>query len=384
VKLHEFQSKAILARHGVPVPHGAVAGSAAEAAEVARQLGRPVVVKAQVLVGGRGKAGGILLAETDAQAAERARAILGLTIGGLPVTRVLVEEAAEIERELYLGLVVDRAAGCVVIMASGQGGVDIEEVARCAPGQIGRLSIDPFLGLRDYQVRYLASFLDLPRPAWFAFVQIAQALYEAFTACDASLAEINPLTLTRAGTLLALDAKINLDDNALFRHPDLEALRNADEESPAEAQARAAGLSYVSLEGNIGCMVNGAGLAMATLDAIKAFGGMPANFLDIGGGARAERVSAALELILQDPRVRAVLLSIFGGITRCDEVAEGIAGAISRVRPEESRKAVPIVARLVGTNEVEGQAILARVEGIHTAHSLSDAARLVVTMTGEG
>ena len=373
MKLHEYQSKAILARYGIPVPQGVVVDSVQGAEEASRRLGKRVAVKAQVLVGGRGKAGGIRVAGTPEQAAEAAAAILGREIRGLPVAKLLIEEAAQIERELYLGLVVDRAAGRVAMMGSPEGGIEIEEVAREQPGQIARLHIDPFLGLREYQARFLASFLGLPGSLWPAFTRLTQGLYEVFVQCDASLAEINPLIVTPAGELLALDAKINLDDNALYRHPELEAMRNADEESPAEQQARAAGLSYVGLGGDIGCMVNGAGLAMATLDAIRAFGGMPANFLDIGGGARAERVSAALRTILQEPRVRAVLLNIFGGITRCDEVAQGVAEAFAEVRPQ-----VPVVARLVGTNEAEGRAILARVGGIRTAQSLAEAARFAV------
>lgn len=377
MKLHEFQSKAILARYGVPVPRGEVASDAEAAAAIARRLGGRVAVKAQVLVGGRGKAGGILLAGSAAEARERAAKVLGLTVGGLAVGRVLVEEAASIERELYLGLVVDRAAGRVTLMASPEGGVEIEEVARRDPTRICRLRVDPFLGLQEYHLRYLASFLALPREAWPALSDVAQALYTAFLECDASLAEINPLVLTADGRLLALDAKINLDDNALYRHPELEALRNPDEESPAEAQARAAGLSYVSLAGNIGCMVNGAGLAMATLDAVQAFGGQPANFMDVGGGARADRVAAGLGIILQDGRVRAVLLNILGGITRCDEVADGVAQALARWQT-----GLPIVARLVGTNEAEGQAILSRLTGVRTAPTLAEAARLAVTLAG--
>lgn len=373
MKLHEYQSKAILARYGIPVPQGMAADSPEAAAEVAQRLGGAVAVKAQVLVGGRGKAGGVRVADSPGQAAECAAAILGLRIHGLPVTRLLVEEAAQIQRELYLGFAVDRACGRVTLMASGQGGVEIEEVARTQPEQITRLGMDPFLGLREYQARYVASALTLPEALWPSFARIAQGLYSAFTENDASLAEINPLALTAAGTLLALDAKINLDENAFYRHPDLATLRNREEETPVEAQARAAGLSYVALEGTVGCMVNGAGLAMATLDAIKVLGGMPANFLDVGGGARAERVAAALNLILQDRQVRAVLINIFGGITRCDEVARGVVEALAQVRPQ-----VPIVARLVGTNEAEGRAILAGASRIQTSNSLTEAARLAV------
>lgn len=378
MKLHEHQSKAILSRYGIPVPRGMTAGTAAEAAEIARGLGRRVAIKAQVLVGGRGKAGGIRLAQGAAEARAQASAILDLSIHGLPVTRLLIEEAVEVQREIYLGLVVDRAAGRVAIMASGQGGVEIEAVARTQPEAIATLHIDPFLGLRDYQTRYIASFLALPEALWPSFSRIAQGLYSALHENDASLAEINPLVVTAGGDLLALDAKINLDDNGLYRHPDLAALRNPDEESPAEARAREAGLSYVSLDGDIGCIVNGAGLAMATLDAIKAAGGMPANFLDVGGGARAERVATALEIILQTQQVRAVLLNIFGGITRCDEVARGVVEGLAQAPPD-----LPIVARLVGTNEAAGQAILARAGRIRATDSLAEAARLVVAAAGD-
>jgi succinyl-CoA synthetase beta subunit len=264
-------------------------------------------------------------------------------------------------------------------MVSAEGGVDIEEVARVRPDRIGSVAIDPFLGFCDYHARYLASFLGLPASLWAPFSGIAQGLSAALAESDASLAEINPLVVTRDGTLLALDAKINLDDNALYRHPELAALRNPDEESPAEARARLAGLSYVPLEGTIGCMVNGAGLAMATLDAVKALGGMPANFLDVGGGARAERIQTALDLILCDPRVRAVLINIFGGITRCDEVARGVAEAFSGRSP-----GVPVVVRLVGTNEAEAREILGQLEGVRVQRSLEEAAGLVVSLAGVG
>ena len=372
MKLYEYQAKTILARHGIPLPRGQVADTPAAAATAARELEGRVAVKAQVLAGGRGKAGGIRLADTPAQAAEAAEAILGLTIQGLPVRRLLVEEAAAVERELYLGLIVDRAAGRVAVMASGQGGVDIEEVARRSPGQIARLTIDPFLGLQEYHARFLAGFLGLPPALWDRLGAIARGLYAAFVESDASLGEINPLAVTAAGELVALDAKITLDDNALYRHPDLAALRNPEEETPAEARARAAGLSYVALDGDIGCLVNGAGLAMATLDAIRASGGMPANFLDIGGGARSERVATALTMILEEPRVRVVLLNIFGGITRCDEVARGVVEALGQLE-----RGPAVVARLVGTNQAEGQAILAAA-GIQTTESLAEAARVAV------
>jgi succinyl-CoA synthetase beta subunit len=353
VKLHEYQSKRLFAVQGIPIPRGEVATTPQEARRIAEQLGCPVVVKAQVLVGGRGKAGGVRLAQTPAEAEQAAAAILGLAIKGLPVRQVLVDEAADIRQEIYLGLVVDRAARRVVLMASAAGGVDIEEIARTRPEAIHKIPIDPFLGLRAYQTLTLAKGVGLTGGQRGDFDRIARGLYQAFVSCDATLAEINPLVVTGAEGLLALDGKMVLDDNALFRHPDLVQMRDPDEETPAERQARASGLSYVQMDGAIGCMVNGAGLAMATMDIIQHFGAAPANFLDIGGGARAEQVAAALRLILADSRVKTVLLNIFGGITRCDEVARGVVAALDAVKP-----AVPLVARLVGTNEAEGRAIL--------------------------
>ena len=353
MKLHEYQSKRLFAAHGVPIPGGDVAATPEEARRIAEELGGPVVVKSQVLVGGRGKAGGIRLAQTPDEAQTVAAQILGMQIKGLPVRKVLVDEAADIRQEIYLGIVVDRANRRPVMMASSEGGVEIEEVARTNPDAIKKIAIDPFLGLRGYQTLSLAKGIGLAPEHRRAFARIARGLYQAFLAADASLAEINPLIVTAAGDLLAVDGKMVLDDNGLFRHPDLAKLRDVDEETPTEREAREAGLSYVQLDGEIGCMVNGAGLAMATMDIIKHFGGGPANFLDIGGGAKAERVAAALRLILADPNVKAVLFNIFGGITRCDEVAKGILAAFEEVKP-----AVPLVARLVGTNEAEGRAIL--------------------------
>ncbi len=391
VKLHEYQAKRILARYGIPVPPGELVEQPAAAdpgglpaaghwggpaaAEAAQRLGGRVAVKAQVLSGGRGKAGGVRVVATPAEAAAAAEAILALHIQGLPVHKLLVERAAAIARELYVGLTLDRTAGRVVLMASGEGGIDIEQVAQSHPGAILRLPVDPFLGLRPYHLRYLGAFLQVPAALQASLDGLVQALYRAFVESDASLVEINPLVVTEGDELLALDAKVVLDDNALFRHSDLAALRNPEEESPAEAQAREAGLSYIALGGQIGCLVNGAGLAMATLDTIRALGGMPANFLDIGGGARAERVAQALQIMLQEPRVRAVLLNIFGGITRCDEVARGVVAALQEVHPWQ-----PVVARLVGTREAEGRAILAGA-GIQTVASLTEAARLAVSMS---
>ena len=372
MKLQEYQSKRIFAQYGVPVPEGGVAATPQEAREIAERLGKRVVVKAQVLVGGRGKAGGIKLAETPEEAESVAVQILDMDIKGLPVRTVLVEEAADIASEIYLGMVIDRAAKRPVMMASSEGGVEIEEVARKAPEKIIKVAIDPFLGLQDYQVREAAYGIGLGSDLIRGFLKVAKELYTAFTKSDASLAEINPLVVTGDRTLLAVDAKMLLDDNALFRHPDLAEMRDLQEETPAEREARGYGISYVQLDGTIGCMVNGAGLAMATMDLTKLYGGAPANFLDIGGGAKADRVAAALRLILSDANVKAVLFNIFGGITRCDEVARGILAALEEVGTD-----VPMVARLVGTNEAEGRAILAEAKML-TAATLEEAAQKAV------
>jgi len=372
LKLQEHQSKRIFAQYGVPVPEGGVATTRQEAREIAERLGKPVAVKAQVLVGGRGKAGGIKLAETPEAAEAIAAQILDMDIRGLPVRSVLVEEAADIASEIYLGMVIDRAAKTPVMMASSEGGVEIEEVARRTPEKIIKLTTDPFLGLQDYQVREMAYGIDLGSDLIRGFLAVARGLYTAFTKCDASLAEINPLVVTGDGTLLAVDAKMLLDDNALFRHPELAEMRELEEETPAEREARGYGISYVQLDGTTGCMVNGAGLAMATMDLTKLYGGAPANFLDIGGGAKADRVAAALRLILSDENVKAVLFNIFGGITRCDEVARGILTALEEIKTD-----VPMVVRLVGTNEEEGREILAEARMI-TAATLEETAQKAV------
>lgn len=374
MKLHEYQSKRIFARYGVPIPEGDVATTAEEARQIAAHLGGRVVVKAQVLVGGRGRAGGIKLAENPTETERAASQILGMDIKGLTVMKVLVDEAIEIEREIYLGLTVDRAARCLVMMASAEGGMEIEEVARASPEKLLRVYIDPLTGLQEYQTRELAFGIGLKRELVRDFSAIASGLYQAFISSDASLAEINPLVVTAEGKLLAVDGKMLLDDNALFRHQDLAEMRDLSEEDPAEREARLHGISYIRLDGDIGCMVNGAGLAMATMDIIKFYGGEPANFLDIGGGAKADRVSAALRIILSDKRAKAVLLNIFGGITRCDEVARGILETLGEVCAE-----VPVVARLVGTNEEEGQRILAD-ERIETVSSLAEAAQKAVAL----
>lgn len=378
MKLHEYRSKQLFSKFGIPIPRGRVAMTAHEAKAIARELGGPVVIKAQVLVGGRGKAGGIRLAHTPEEAEEAATQVLGMRINGLPVRKVLVDEAAEIRTEIYLGVTNDRAIHSPVMMASSEGGVDIEEVARTHPDKIVRTSIDPFLGLRDHQARFLAVGIELARDHWRDFVSIASGLYRAYKSSDATLAEINPLVITGDNRLLALDGKMVLDDNALFRHSDLAEMRDIDEEEAIEREARRFGLSYVKLDGSIGCMVNGAGLAMATMDVIKLFGGEPANFLDIGGGAGADKVAAALQLILKDPNVKVVMFNIFGGITRCDEVARGILTTLEEIETD-----LPMVARLVGTNEEEGRRLLAEAEMV-TAISLADAAKKAVTIAGKG
>lgn len=372
MKLQEYQAKRIFGQYGIPVPSGDVAATPAEARAIAEQLGGPVVVKSQVLVGGRGKAGGIKLARTAEEAEQVAGRILGMDIKGLTVKKVLIDPAADIRKELYLGIVLDRARRRVVMMASSEGGVDIEEVAARSPEKIVTVAVDPCLGLKEYQARDLGINIGLPREQLAQFAKICQGLYNCYLGCDASLAEINPLAELGDGTLKALDGKMVLDDSALFRHADLAEMRDEDEETPEEREARLNDLSYVKLDGEIGCMVNGAGLAMATMDIIKHFGGSPANFLDVGGGAKASKVAAALRIILSDPNVKVVLLNIFGGITRCDEVARGILQAL-----EEVPTKVPMVVRLVGTNYEEGRAILADAHMI-TADTLAEAAQKAV------
>ena len=374
MKLHEYQSKRLFAKYGVPIPRGEVASTPAEARRIAEELGGTVVVKSQVLVGGRGKAGGIKLAHSPDEAYQVADQILGMQIKGLTVKKVLLDEASDIQKEIYLGIVIDRVGRRAVMMASSEGGVEIEQVAKDKPEAIIRVVIDPFLGLRGYHANQIAMGIGLPREKFRAFAQIAGGLYRAFQAYDASLAEINPLIVDGEGKLLGVDGKMLIDDNALFRHRDLAELRDVDQETESERTARLAGLSYVELDGEIGCMVNGAGLAMTTMDLSKLFGGSPANFLDIGGGAQADKVATALRIILTDPKVKAVLFNIFGGITRCDEVARGILAALDEVKPK-----VPMVARLVGTNEEQGRAILdASPYKLITANTLADAAQKAV------
>ncbi|MEW6400834.1 MAG: ADP-forming succinate--CoA ligase subunit beta [Chloroflexota bacterium] len=369
MKLHEYQSKLIFSKYGIPIPKGRVAATAQEARHIAEELGGRSVIKSQVLVGGRGKAGGVKVAKDPQEAELLATQILGMEIKGLPVRKVLVDEAAAIETEIYFAITNDRAAKKPVMMASAAGGMDIEEVAAKTPEKIIKLHIDPLLGLREYQARDVAASIDLPREFWKDFMKIATGLWQAYKETDATLAEINPLVITKDKRLVALDGKMIIDDNALFRHSDLAEMRDIDEEAPAETEARKYGLSYIKLDGSIGCMVNGAGLAMTSMDVIKLFGGEPANFLDIGGGAGSEKVAAAMRIILTDPNVKAVLFNIFGGITRCDEVARGILVAMEEVKPK-----APMVVRLVGTNAEEGRKLLEKAHMI-TAETLADAAK---------
>jgi succinyl-CoA synthetase beta subunit len=378
VKLQEYRSKEILARHGIPVLPGVVATSAAEARAAAERLGGPVVVKAQVLAGGRGKAGGVKLAAGPSEAQERASEILDLTIAGGPVRTVLVTPAVDIAHEHYLALVLDRAAKAVTVIASAEGGVEIEEVARTSPDAVLRHPLDPLDRLRPEDVSAVSAFLGIPGNHRSAFAGLLEGLAAAFFGSDAELAEVNPLATTADGRLLALDAKIVIDDSALPRHPDIEAMRDLGEEEPAEIAARVAGISYIKLDGTIGCMVNGAGLAMTTMDLVKLAGGEPANFLDIGGGARHDRVAAAFRIILADPNVRAVLINIFGGITRGDEVANGIVEARASLERQ-----VPMVVRIVGTNADEAALILEQAD-LQTAYSLDEAAELAVAAAGVG
>ena len=378
MKLHEYQSKQIFSKYDIPIPSGRVAANAAEAKQITEELGGRVVIKSQVLIGGRGKAGGIRLAKSPQEAEELSTQILGMEIRGLPVRKILVDEAVSIETEIYLGITNDRAERKPVIIGSSAGGVEIEQVAKETPEKIVKVHIDPLLGLRDFQARDLAAGIDLPRKYWPTFGQIARGLWHAYLDNDATLAEINPLVITSQNRLLAVDGKMVLDDNALFRHPELTEMRDLDVEPESETEARKYSLSFIKLDGQIGCMVNGAGLAMATMDIIKLHGGAPANFLDIGGGASSEKVSAALRIILSDPNVKAVLFNIFGGITRGDKVARGIINALQEVETD-----VPMVTRLAGTNAEEGRQILSDANMI-TAETLVDAAKKAIAASKGG
>ncbi len=378
MKIHEYQARALLAEYGIPVPPGKVARTPEEARSIASEIGSQVVVKAQVLVGGRGKAGGVKLANSPAEAESRAREILALTIKELPVEKVLVAKSVEIKKEYYLSVTLDRARKRVVLIGSASGGVDIEELAVVDPGKIVIAEVDPLKGLTPGPA---AEFSDRVFPTKRASEQGADALvkmYRLFVEKDCSLVEINPYAELPDGSLVAADAKINFDDNGVPMHPEIERLRNDEEYSRDEIEARTAGLSFVSLDGDVGCIVNGAGLAMATMDLIKLFGGSPANFLDVGGSSNPEKVLNALRIITGNRKIKAILINIFGGITRCDDIANGIVMARKKLDMR-----LPLVIRLVGTNEKEGRAILER-EGLGAAERLSDAVKMVVARSKEG
>lgn len=375
MNIHEYQARDLFRAHGIPVPGGEVASTPEEAEAIAAKMGGRVVIKAQVHAGGRGKAGGVKLAAGPAEAKEKAAAILGMEIKGLTVMKVLVAPAQDIAHEYYLGVVVDRKEGLPLIMASREGGIDIEEVARTKPEALVRHHFDPAAGLRPFEARRIAFAIEPDGKIAPQIAAILQKLCVAFHAIDASLAEINPLILTLKGEVMALDAKVNLDDNALFRHPDLAGLRDLTAELPDEDEARKRGLSFIKLDGDIGCVVNGAGLAMATMDLVKHFGGLPANFLDIGGSSDPEKVVTAIKIITHDPQVKAILFNIFGGITRCDDVARGLVEAISR-----TGVSLPIVIRLTGTNEAEAREILKSVKGLHPAASMDEAVQKAIAL----
>ncbi|MGI8643176.1 MAG: ADP-forming succinate--CoA ligase subunit beta [Thermomicrobiales bacterium] len=372
MNVHEYQAAEVLARHGVPTNAGQIASSPDEVERIAGEIGGTVAIKAQVHSGGRGKAGGIKVAKTPDDARVAADAILGLDIQGHTVNKVLVVPGVDIAQEFYLGVVLDRPQRRVLIMASAEGGVDIEEVARERPDRIVRELADPLLGFQAFQARAMGFALGLPADKVNGFAAIAMRLYTAYMEEDASLVEINPLILTGDGEWLAIDSKMSFDDNALARHPGVEEMRDMEEENATELEARQSGISFVKLDGNIGCIVNGAGLAMATMDAVKLNGGDPANFLDVGGGASADQVAKAFELVTADPEVKAILINIFGGITRGDVVANGIREALSRVNVT-----APIVVRLAGTNAEEGRAILAEA-GLTAVETMDEAAAQVV------
>ena len=384
MKIHEYQAKSVLARFGVTVPRGEVAFTSLEAGEIARRLGGSIaVVKAQIHAGGRGKGGGVKIAKSADEAEQLAKQILGMTLvthqtgpEGRKVGRVLIEEGLQIERELYLSIVIDRASASPVIIASASGGMDIEEVAAKEPEKILREKIDPGTGVIPFQARKLAFGMRLGAGPANKLVKILDSIYKAFIETDASMIEINPLILTKGGDLLALDAKVTFDDNALYRHQDLRELRDISEEDPLEVEASSFSLNYIRLDGNIGCMVNGAGLAMATMDIIKLAGGEPANFLDVGGGANAEQIKNAFRILMADSNVKAVLINIFGGILRCDVLAQGVIAAV-----QELGVRVPIVIRMEGTNVEEGKRLL-RESGLNfsTADSMGEAADTVVSL----
>jgi succinyl-CoA synthetase beta subunit len=387
MNIHEFQAKQLLGRFGVPVPRGQPASTPEEAAAAFRALGQPkAVIKAQIHAGGRGKAGGVKLISSAEEARDFAARLLGKPLvthqtgpEGRVVRRVYVEEASQVARELYLGMVVDRKVAAVGVIASTEGGTEIEEVAANTPERIITDPIDPLLGMAPFQARRIAFALGLKDKQVGQFAALLASLYRAFVESDASLIEINPLVVTADGRVICLDAKISFDDNGLFRHPDIRELRDSNEEDPAETEAAKYDLSYVHLDGNIGCMVNGAGLAMATMDIVKYYGAEPANFLDVGGGANAQKIAAAFRILLSDSRVKAVLINVFGGIMQCDVLARGVVDAAREVK-----LSIPLVVRMEGTNVKEGKQILAE-SGIKViaANDMADAARLAVESIGK-
>src|SRR5882724_3588982 len=388
MKIHEYQGKELLRKYGVPVPKGTPAFSVDEAEAAAKALiaetgGEVVVVKAQIHAGGRGKGGGVKVVRGAAAARETAQQILGMKLvthqtgpAGQIVKRLLIEQGMDIARELYLGVVVDRGAGRVVVMASSEGGMEIEEVAAKTPEKILKQLVDPVVGLAGYQARNLAYGLGLTGAAAKNAAELLTLVYKAFVELDASLLEVNPLVVLKDNRVLALDAKVTFDDNALYRHKELEALRDLDEEDPAEIEAKRHDLSFITLDGNVGCMVNGAGLAMATMDTIKHFGGQPANFLDVGGGATAEKVTAAFKIITHDPKVKGIFVNIFGGIMKCDTIASGVIAAVKQVGLK-----VPLVVRLEGTNVELGKKMLSESGlALTTANDMADGAQKIVAL----
>jgi len=381
MKIHEYQAKALFRKYGIPIPQGKVTDKPDEAQKIAKEMGKVVVVKAQIHAGGRGKGGGIKLADTPKDAERRSKEIIGMTLvtpqtgpSGKLVRRVLIEEALGVHKELYLGMALDREKACITVIASEAGGMDIEVLAAKMPHKIIKIPVDPKIGIQPFQSRQVAFALKLPKELVRNCREIVGSLYRLFTENDASLAEINPLVVTKDGRLLAADAKINFDDNALCRHPHIESLKDTHEEDPTEVKAAKHRLSYVKLDGDVGCMVNGAGLAMATMDIIKLHGSMPANFLDVGGTASSERVEQAFRILLSDKNVKSVLINIFGGIVRCDRVAKGVVEAASRLNIQ-----VPIVIRLAGTNANLAADILKASDLKFTvANDLADAAQKAV------
>jgi len=380
MKIHEYQAREIFKRYGIPVSNGDVAETPEQAYDIAKKIGKRVVVKAQVLVGGRGKAGGVKLAHNPEDAKEKASEILGMEIKGLKVERVFVAEAVNIAHEAYLGVVIDRRTKRPVVMVSPAGGVEIEEVAKETPEKIFKKVVDPAYGLLPHQARELTFNLYDDKKKVFKAADILMRLYTLFMETDASLAEINPFVVTDAGELIALDSKINFDDNAIFRHPEYEGMKDLTPDEKVEEDAKKKGLSFIKLEGNIGCVVNGAGLAMATMDVIKHFGGEPANFLDVGGSSNPEKVKAAMDIILRDKNVKSIWFNIFGGITRCDDIATGLVEAL-----KGSDIDIPIVVRLTGTNEEKGREIL-RDSGIklHLVETMSEGAKMAIQLAGGG